>query len=192
LGKRVNPSVRLFLLTLAVADDFFSLLVIAVFFHSKLHLTSAIYTLGAATIGFLLPYRLQFIKYLSPVATFVIIPIYIWINLLSHLHFASSGISLGIALVIARVLGKVLGISLAAWLLTRLTKLQLPESLDLREIIGVGLLAGMGMTVSLVIAQITLIVSSQLNQVRVALFIAAIISGTLGTLWLSQSTKSTD
>jgi len=192
LGKRVNPSVRLFLLTLAVADDFFSLLVIAVFFHSKLHLASAIYTLGAATIGFLLPYRLQFIKYLSPVATFVIIPMYIWINLLSHLHFTSTGISLGIALVIARVLGKVLGISLAAWLLTRLTKLQLPESLDLREIIGVGLLAGMGMTVSLVIAQITLNVSSQLNQVRVALFIAAIISGTLGTLWLSQSTKSTD
>ena len=28
LGKRVNPAVRLFLLTLAVADDFFSLVVI--------------------------------------------------------------------------------------------------------------------------------------------------------------------
>ena len=34
LGKRVNPAVRLFLLTLAVADDFFSLLVIGIFFRS--------------------------------------------------------------------------------------------------------------------------------------------------------------
>lgn len=33
LGKRVNPRVRLFLLTLAVADDLFSLLVIAIFFR---------------------------------------------------------------------------------------------------------------------------------------------------------------
>ena len=51
LGKRVNPAVRLFLLTLAVADDFFSLVVIGIFFNDDLHLASAIYTLGAAAIG---------------------------------------------------------------------------------------------------------------------------------------------
>ncbi len=65
LGKRVNPAVRLFLLTLAVADDFFSLVVIGIFFRQDLHLASAIYTLGAASIGFLLPFRHRLIAILS-------------------------------------------------------------------------------------------------------------------------------
>ena len=189
LGKRVNPKVRLFLLTLAVADDFLSLLVIGIFFRSQLHLTSAIYTLGAAILGFILPYREKLIRYLSPVATFVVIPVYIWINLLSHLNFSLTFSKISVALVIARVIGKFLGIGIAAWALTRFTKLKLPESLDLREVFGVGLLAGMGLTVSIVIAEITLSTSSQLGQARIGLFFAAIISGLLGIVWLAFSSK---
>ena len=75
-------------------------------------------------------------------------------------------------------------------MLTRFTRLKLPESLDLREIFGVGLLAGMGLTVSLVIAQITLTTSSQLDQARIGLFFAAIISGLLGIVWLALSSKN--
>ena len=189
LGKRVNPKVRLFLLTLAVADDFFSLLVIGIFFRSHLHVASAVYTLGAAALGFLLPLRRKLIQLLSPLATFVVIPIYIWINLLAHLKFSLTFEKISVALVIARVIGKVLGIFLAAWLLTRFTRLKLPEGLDLREVFGIGLLAGMGLTVSLVIAEITLSSASQLGQARIGLFFAAIISGVLGLLWLALSSK---
>jgi NhaA family Na+:H+ antiporter len=190
LGKRVNPSVRLFLLTLAVADDFFSLIVIGIFFRQKLHLASALYTLGAAAIGFLLPYRTQIIKYLSIVATFLIIPVYIWINLLSHLNFSVSTHTISVGIIFARVFGKMLGISLAAWALTRFTKLRLPPTLELNEVFGVGALAGMGLTVSIVIAAITLTNPSDLDQVRIGLFFAAIISGVLGTLWLGLASKS--
>lgn len=190
LGKRVNPSVRLFLLTLAVADDFLSLVIIGIFFRSKLDLASAMYTLGAATIGFILPFRTRLIRYLSPIATFVVIPIYIWINLLSHLNFSLATQKISVALVIARVLGKVIGISLAAWALTRFTQLKLPQSLDLREVVGVGMLAGMGLTVSIVIAEITLASKPELDQVRIGLFFAAIFSGVFGTLWLGFNSKS--
>ena len=183
-GKRVNPSVRLFLLTLAVADDFFSLLVIGIFFRSDLHVSSAIYTMGAAAIGFILPKRAQLIKVLAPIATFIIIPIYLWINVLSKIDLSVATEKISIAIVIARVIGKVLGISFAAWLLTRVTKLHLPNGLTLREIIGVGLLAGMGLTVSLVIASITLKASDELAQVRTGLLIAALISGVSGSMWL--------
>jgi len=58
----------------------------------------------------------------------------------------------------------------------------------LREVFGIGLLAGMGLTVSLVIAQITL-TSSQLGQARIGLFFAAIISGLLGLLWLALNSN---
>ena len=186
LGKRVNPAVRLFLLTLAVADDFFSLLVIGIFFREDLHLASAIYTLGAAAIGFLLPFRHRLIALLSPIATFLIIPIYIFINLLSKLDFSVATEKISIAVVLARVIGKVLGITLFTFLFTRFTKLKLPQALDLKEIVGVGFLAGMGLTVSIVIAEITLKTESELAQVRMGLFFAAILSGLLGVLWLKR------
>jgi NhaA family Na+:H+ antiporter len=186
LGKRVNPAVRLFLLTLAVADDFFSLVVIGIFFRNDLHIANAIYTLGAAAIGFILPMRRRLIQALSPIATFVIIPIYIFINLLTKLDFSLSTEKISIAVVIARVVGKVVGITLFTYLSTRFTSLQLPAALDLREIIGVGFLAGMGLTVSLVIADITLHTEGELSQVRMGLFFAAITSGLLGVIWLKR------
>ena len=186
LGKRVNPSVRLFLLTLAVADDFFSLAVIGIFFRQDLHLASAIYTLGAAVIGFALPQRDILIRYLSPIATFVIIPIYIFINLLTKLDFSVSTEKISVAVVIARVVGKVIGISLIAFLATKFTTLRLPQSLDLTEIIGIGFLAGMGMTVSIVIAKITVTSAAELAQVRMGLFFAALISGAIGLAWLKR------
>jgi NhaA family Na+:H+ antiporter len=186
LGKRVNPAVRLFLLTLAVADDFLSLVVIGVFFRDDLHLASAIYTLGAAAIGFLLPFRHRLIALLSPIATFLIIPIYIFINLLTKLDFSLSTEKISIAVVLARVIGKVLGITLFTFLFTRFTNLKLPQALDLKEIVGVGFLAGMGLTVSIVIAEITLKTEGELAQVRMGLFFAAILSGLLGVLWLKR------
>jgi NhaA family Na+:H+ antiporter len=44
----------------------------------------------------------------------------------------------------------------------------------------------MGLTVSIVIAEITLQSQSELTQVRMGLFIAAIASGAMGVLWLKR------
>jgi NhaA family Na+:H+ antiporter len=180
-GKRVNPHVRLFLLTLAVSDDLFSLMAIGFFFRKDLHLASAMYTLGAALIGFFLPYRKRLISFLSPVATFFVIPLYIWINLLSKLDFSQSLGKISLSIVISRVVGKALGITLAAFLIDRFGKLKF------REVAGVGFLAGVGMSVSIVIAGITLTSAAEISQVRMGLFFAAIISGVLGLLTLRNS-----
>jgi NhaA family Na+:H+ antiporter len=185
-GKRINPGVRLFLLMLAVADDFLSLVAIGIFFRNDLHLESAIFTIGAASLGFLLPYRAQLIKALSPIVTFIVIPIYIWINLLSKLDFSLATSRISIAVVVARILGKVLGITITAWALNRFSKLKLPDRLDVREVAGIGLLAGMGLTVSLVIAEITLSSPIEVAQVKMGLFIAAMMSGALGVLWFRR------
>lgn len=186
VGKGIKGEVRLFLLTLAVADDFFSLLAIGVFFRSDLEFESFIYTLGAALIGFVLPWRAQLMRILTPLVTFIVIPVYIAINLLSKLDFTeiTSGISL--SLIAARVIGKVLGISLIGWLLVRFTSITYPRGVVLSDTIGVGLLAGMGLTVSMVIAEITVTSQIELSQIRIGLFAAAVISGLLGILWLKR------
>ena len=177
LGKRIKPEVRFFLLTLAIADDFFSLVVIGIFF----------YTLGAAAIGSLLPFRAQLIKILSPVVTFLIIPLYIAINLLAQLDFSQATSAISLSIIAARVLGKVLGISLTAWLFVKITSLQYPRNVLPTDIVGIGFLSGMGLTVSMVIAEITVKSDVELSQVRMGLFIAALISGLLGLLWLKRS-----
>ena len=149
LGKKVNPAIRIFLLTLAVADDLFSLVAIGIFFRNDLHLASAIYTLGAALVGFLLPVREKLIKLLTPLSTFIVIPLYIWINLLSKLDLSHTFAKISVSIVVST-----------------------------------GMLAGMGLTVSLVIAEITLPRAEEISQVRSGLFVAALLSGLLGVAWL--------
>ena len=186
LGNRVNPAVKLFLMTLAVADDFFSLVAIGIFYRNELDISSAFYTIGAALIGALLPYREMILKFIAPSITFVVIPLYIWINLFSVIEVSAFTSSTSTYIVIARVIGKVLGITAVTTLLIRFTQLKLPTELDLKEVAGVGLLSGMGMTVSLVIADITVTSPLVLSQIRAGLFLAAIISGLLGVLWLKR------
>ena len=186
LGKRIKPEVRFFLLTLAIADDFFSLVVIGIFFSSELRLDSFIYTLCAAAIGSLLPFRAQLIKALSPVVTFLIIPLYIAINLLAQLDFSQATSAISLSIIAARVIGKVIGISLTAWIFVKITSLAYPRNVLLADIVGIGFLSGMGLTVSMVIAEITVTSDVELAQVRMGLFIAALISGLLGLLWLKR------
>lgn len=186
LGSRVNPAVKLFLMTLAVADDFFSLVVIGIFFRNDLDISSAFYTLGAATIGALLPYRRLILKVVAPAVTFIVIPIYIWTNLFSVIDFDEMGSCTSLSIVVARVVGKVVGITLVTALLIRFTSLKLPQALDIKEVAGIGLLSGMGMTVSLVIAEITIDDSIVVDQIRAGLLLAALISGLLGVIWLKR------
>jgi NhaA family Na+:H+ antiporter len=173
-------------MTLAVADDFFSLVVIGIFFRSDLDFSSAFYTIGAAVIGALLPRRELILRFIAPVVTFAVIPIYIWVNLFANFELSTLDSSTSMAIAASRIVGKVLGITAATWIAIQLTSLKLPTNLDIKEVAGIGLLSGMGMTVSLVIAEITIKSEGTLSEIRSGLFLAAILSGILGVLWLKR------
>lgn len=186
LGSRIRPEVKVFLMTLAVADDFFSLLVMVIFFRDDLDLASTAYTLGAALLGSLIPFRTMILKALAPIVSFVVVPLYIWINLLSQLEFDSLTTSESLIITASRFFGKVIGISLASYLALRFMKVKMPVNIDFNHIIGVGLLSGMGATVSLVIAEITIDGEQALSAVRSGLFLSALLSGLAGILWLKR------
>ena len=191
LGKRVQPQVRIFLLTLAIADDLFSLVVLGIFYGDDLHPEKALATLGAAAIGALLPLTKtqlnKAIKALSPISTYFIVPIIIVVNIPFDIDLASFTSHTTIALVLARGIGKILGIALFAWIAI---KLGAKANLRIKEIAGIGALAGMGMTVSLVIAEIAAKDEVELNEVRLGLFISAILSGLVGYIWLRRTPAS--
>jgi len=167
LGKRIEPKLRLFVLALAVADDFLSLIAIGIFYSGKLNMATSASTIIAALIGALLPKKDLVIKYLTPWSFFVVTPLVVITHFPTHFEFNST-VS---AYLIARIVGKVVGISLVAWLVTR------------REMIGVGLLCGMGMTVSIVIAEISA-TGNELESIHSGIYLASLISGILGYFWL--------
>jgi len=166
LGKRIDAKLRLFVLALAVADDFLSLIAIGIFYSGKLNLATSASTIIAAIIGALLPRKDLVIKYLTPWSFYVVTPVVVITHFPTHFTFDST-VS---GYLIARIIGKVVGISLVAWLITR------------KEMIGVGLLCGMGMTVSVVIAEISAS-GSELESLHTGIYLASLISGLLGYLW---------
>lgn len=188
LGKRVNVNVRLFLLTLAIADDLFSLIVLGIFYGDDLHPAKALSTLGAAAIGFILPLRAhqagKVIKILTPVSTYFIVPIIIIVNIPLNIDLSSFGSKTTLSIILARSLGKILGITLFAWICLKLGG---HTNISIKEIAGIATLAGMGLTVALVIADIVATSDSELDQVRLGLFISAIISGLAGYIWLRRT-----
>jgi len=191
LGKRVNPQVRVFLLTLAIADDLFSLIVLGIFYGNDLHPEKALSTLGAAALGVLLPLRKsqfnKMIKVLSPVSTYFIVPVIIIVNIPLDINLDSFTSTTTVSLVIARSVGKIVGVTFFAWLAIRFGG---KAHIHIKAIGGIGALAGMGMTVSLVIAEIAAKGQTELNELRLALFISAILSGLLGYIWLRRTPAS--
>ena len=191
LGRKANPAARIFLLTLAVADDLFSLIVLALFYSKDLDLIHSSTTLGAAAIGAIfasipkLPTK-RLIALLSPLCTFVIIPVYVISKLAEGISLSDINSKTTTALVIARIIGKILGISLFAWFALRIRVTTLPSGLHFSEIVGVSALAGMGLTVSIVIAEVAITSESVQSQIRVGLIISALISGAIGYLWLRK------
>ena len=166
LGKRIDPKLRLFVLALAVADDFLSLIAIGIFYSGKLNMATSASTIIAAIIGALLPRKELVIKYLTPWSFYVVTPFVIISHFPTHFEFNSTVSSF----VVARVIGKVVGIALVGWLVLR------------REMIGVGLLCGMGMTVSVVITEISA-TGAEVESLHSGIYLASLISGLLGFIW---------
>ena len=192
LGKGANPAARLFLLTLAVADDLFSLIVLAIFYGDKLDLAHSASTLGAAAVGAALALIPRFpvskiIGFLSPLCTFFVVPVYVISKLSQGISIASLTSTTATSLIAARLIGKIIGITLFAWFAVKIKLAYLPKDLRLSEIAGVGALAGMGLTVALVISEVAIESEIIQGEVKAGLIISAVISGLIGYFWLKRS-----
>lgn len=192
LGKGANPAARIFLLTLAVADDLFSLIVLAIFYGDKLDIAHSASTLGAAAIGAALALIPRFpvskiIGFLSPICTFFVVPVYVISKLSQGISIASLTSSTATSLIAARVIGKIIGITLFAWLAVKINLAHLPKELRFSEIAGIGALAGMGLTVALVISEVAIDSEIIQGEVKAGLIISAVISGLTGYFWLKRS-----
>ncbi len=91
---------------------------------------------------------------------------------------------------IGLVVGKLIGITLPCFI-ARWVGYELPAGINIKHIVGVGLLSGIGFTMSIFIADLSFVSgSSGLAVAKVGIFIASFASGILSYLWFKMITKN--
>jgi NhaA family Na+:H+ antiporter len=95
----------------------------------------------------------------------------------------SSPVSVGVML--GLVVGKPIGILGFAWLAARFTRAELSKSLYWGDVLAIGLLAGVGFTVSLLITKLAFVGDAELDSLaRLSVLIASVIAAVLAVIAL--------
>ncbi|PAF50886.1 Na+/H+ antiporter NhaA [Helicobacter sp. 13S00401-1] len=275
LGKNVPTSLKLFLVTLAVADDLGAILVIAIFYTNDLNLVwlgisvaitiiliimnkvgikslllylfvgiflwfsvhfSHIHaTIAAVVLAFCIPttskkdfkffslklkqaakispetnsvllddeknhalhvlrnssrevqsplLRLEHI--LAPWSAYFIMPIFAFANagvtINSNFNLEIDHIFLGILL--GLVVGKPLGIIITTFLCEKLHIAKRPEGISWMHILGAGMLAGIGFTMSIFVSNLAFVPEDSKDLAKISILIASLASGIIGSIFL--------
>lgn len=154
-------------------------------------------TLAGVIVGFFIPLkekhgrspakRLEHV--LHPWVAYLILPLF---------AFANAGVSLQgvtidgltsvlpLGIIAGLLIGKPLGISLFCWLALRLKVAQLPEGTNFQQIMAVGILCGIGFTMSIFIASLAFgnVDPELINWAKLGILIGSLLSAVIGYCWL--------
>jgi NhaA family Na+:H+ antiporter len=125
---------------------------------------------------------------LSPWVTFLVIPIFALANAgidLTQVRWSealSQRVTLGV--VVGLVVGKFVGISLFSWIAVRLGVARLPRGVTWRHLLGAAWLGGIGFTMSIFIAQLAFTHAAMVEQAKLGILIASVVSAAIGLAWL--------
>jgi NhaA family Na+:H+ antiporter len=125
---------------------------------------------------------------------FIILPVFALANTAIAIpsDFAeASGSSLSYGIIAGLFLGKPLGILLACWCLIRLKWGRLPEAVNWMQMAGIGILAGIGFTMSIFISTLAFTDQSVQDMAKVGVLVASLLAIVTGYLWL-MACKSRD
>ena len=94
-----------------------------------------------------------------------------------------------LGIVLGLTLGKPIGIVGVSWLAVRVGMAELPQGVTWHHMLGVGVLAGMGFTMSLFIASLAFIDPDRLALAKLAILLASLLAGATGFLILRQGSQ---
>ncbi|MCO5234868.1 MAG: Na+/H+ antiporter NhaA [Chitinophagaceae bacterium] len=162
------------------------------FFNSGIHATIA-GVLFAITIPLKNIEKLER-GFHTPV-NFIILPLFALANtaiILPAGFAASLNSSLGYGIAGGLIIGKPAGILAACWILIKLNWGELPRGVSWMQLTGIGLLAGIGFTMSIFIAMLAFADTATQDIAKSVVLIASVIAMIAGYLWLyflPQKTK---
>lgn len=164
--------------------------------HSGIHAT-----ISGVLLAFAIPfsnggekspsYLLQ--HYLHKPVAFFILPLFAMANTgftVSDGWLTSLGQSNSLGIVTGLVIGKPLGIWLFVFIGVSLGLCSLPADLKWKNIIGAGFLGGIGFTMSIFITQLAYNHAEIVNNSKIAILIASLLSGLIGFIFLKLTLKT--
>lgn len=232
LGKRVPPSLKIFLMALAIIDDLGAILIIAFFYGAAIQWIYLIAGIGITAFLFLMPsLKIKFgwwsfvlgillwycifnsgvhatiagvlFAFTIPLqalektehalhnpVNFIILPVFALANTAIVIpgDFATTiNSTLNHGIISGLFIGKPLGIVLACWLLVKLKWGQLPAGVSWMQLTGVGILAGIGFTMSIFISMLAFDEPVTQDMAKAGVLIASLIAVITGYVWLHMS-----
>lgn len=130
---------------------------------------------------------------MSPIVTFLIMPIFAIANAgisftdLSLSDIFSTHVALGVTL--GLLLGKPIGIIGATFLMVKMRWATLPSTITRRTLLGLGMLASIGFTMSMFISTLAFTDDLLMTQAKLGIFLASILGGIGGYVLLNKKSK---
>lgn len=192
-------------------DSFLIYIVLGLLLWYSLYRTGVHPTLAGVILGLLTPHRVMphadfedsddgsvsYVEYveakLHPVSSFVIVPLFAFVNTgvvitsESIRDAATSAIAWGIF--IGLVIGKPLGIVAASYAASKAKAADLPEGAAFNKVVATGSAAGIGFTVALFIADLAFDDAALQNIAVVAVIVASVVSALISTAFFKLSRK---
>ena len=130
---------------------------------------------------------------MTPIVTFLIMPIFAIANAgisftdLSLSDIFSTHVALGVTL--GLLLGKPVGIIGATFLMVKMRWATLPSAITRRTLLGLGMLASIGFTMSMFISTLAFTDELLMTQAKLGIFLASILGGIGGYVLLNKKSK---
>lgn len=169
-----------------------------------MHTSGVHATIAGVLLGMVVPARKifdesharthRYVELWSPVSAGFAVPVFAFfaagVNIVDNGSLSEVfGQPVFFAIAVALVVGKVLGVLGTTWLVTSLTKLRLPSGIGVRDLLPVGILCGIGFTVSLLIAELSFPVGEHTAAAKLAVLSASFVAAILGGFMLRWDAK---
>jgi NhaA family Na+:H+ antiporter len=131
---------------------------------------------------------------LQPSVNYFILPVFALANTAIALSSESiSGLfsTVGLGVMAGLFIGKPLGITFASWFAVKLKWCSLPNKISFKMLLGAGMTAGIGFTMSIFIASLSFKEESLLDASKIAIILASVFSAITGLFYLKRILEST-
>lgn len=177
---------------------------LALFAWTMMHASGVHATVAGLALGLLIPisknedkpsiYSERYEKTWHPISAGFAVPLFAFfaagVNL-SEVSLENLDRNLALGITLGLLVGKPIGILGGAWLTTKVSRAELNPQIRWRDVQAIGLLGGIGFTVSLLITELAYRDSiTQLSEGKIAVFLASVISAILASILLVSRGKS--
>lgn len=161
--------------------------------HSGIHATIA-----GVLVAFTIPFDKDDSKSLSykvqealhiPVA-FIILPLFALANTAITIEgggFSHFSLPLATGIFLGLVIGKPLGITLMTWIAVKMGLCELPTAVNFKRVFGVGMLGGIGFTMSIFVSMLAFKDPAYINEAKLMILVASVTAALLGFFYLKTT-----